>query len=83
MPRGVDQPAGFSVWFRTEEVDRMSAPAVFSCSICGEPSEHICAYCTKDSCHNHLCGRCHRCSDCCECDLPLGDSEEQDQSPAA
>jgi hypothetical protein len=50
----------------------MSAPALgFSCSICGEPSTEICVYCTKDACHNHLCARCHRCSDCCECPLPL------------
>ena len=59
----------------------MTAAAVFSCSICGEPSTHICVYCTKDACHNHLCGRCHRCSDCCQCDLPL-DEPEDDDPPA-
>lgn len=44
--------------------------AVFSCSICGDPSHEICAYCTKDACGIHLCDRCHRCSDCCVCDQP-------------
>ena len=45
--------------------------AVFTCSICGEPSSEICAYCTKDACRNHRCDRCKRCSDCCECEEPL------------
>ncbi len=49
--------------------------AVFTCSICGEPSNNICAYCTKDACANHRCERCKRCSDCCECDVPLSASE--------
>jgi len=40
----------------------------FECSICGEASEHICVWCTKDACDNHLCAKCQRCSDCCECD---------------
>jgi hypothetical protein len=40
----------------------------FTCSICGEVSQRICVYCTKDACGNHLCERCNRCSDCCECD---------------
>jgi len=31
----------------------------------------ICARCTKDACDNHLCEKCLRCSDCCECDLAL------------
>ena len=31
----------------------------------------ICARCTKDACDNHLCEKCLRCSDCCECDLTL------------
>ena len=42
----------------------------FQCSICGDDSKKICVYCTKDACNNHLCDRCHRCSDCCLCDLP-------------
>ena len=42
----------------------------FQCSICGELSVKLCVYCTKDACNNHLCDRCHRCSDCCLCDLP-------------
>lgn len=43
--------------------------AAFPCSICGEPSQRICVWCTKDACDNHLCARCRRCSDCCECEL--------------
>ena len=49
--------------------------AVFTCSICGEASTNICAYCTKDACSNHRCERCKRCSDCCECDVPLSAEE--------
>jgi len=49
--------------------------AVFTCSICGEPSSNICAYCTKDACANHRCERCKRCSDCCECEVPLSAEE--------
>ena len=49
----------------------MTPTAVFTCSICGEPSVSICSYCTKDACPNHLCDRCGRCSDCCECDIRL------------
>ena len=41
----------------------------FSCSICAESSERICAFCTKDACENHLCARCSRCSDCCVCEM--------------
>lgn len=41
----------------------------FTCSICGEASHKICVYCTKDACGNHLCERCFRCSDCCQCDM--------------
>ncbi len=49
----------------------MVTAAVFTCSICGEASHEICAYCTKDACSNHHCARCKRCSDCCECEVPL------------
>jgi len=49
--------------------------AVFTCSICGEASAEICAYCTKDACSNHRCARCKRCSDCCECEVPLSAEE--------
>jgi len=45
----------------------------FVCSICGEESTRICARCTKDACNNHLCEKCLRCSDCCECELGLDD----------
>ena len=34
----------------------------------------ICARCTKDACDNHLCEKCLRCSDCCECDITLADT---------
>jgi hypothetical protein len=43
----------------------------FLCSICGEESTRICARCTKDACNNHLCEKCLRCSDCCECEVAL------------
>jgi hypothetical protein len=49
----------------------MTEVRVFSCSICGDVSTEICVYCTKDTCPNHLCSKCLRCSDCCECDVPL------------
>lgn len=58
-------------------------PAIFTCSICGEPSTEICAYCTKDTCGNHRCDRCKRCSDCCECDIPLSAAEPVRELPAA
>jgi len=51
--------------------------AIFTCSICGEASSNICAYCTKDACSNHRCERCKRCSDCCECEFPLSAEEPQ------
>jgi len=56
--------------------------AVFACSICGEPSSEICAYCTKDTCRNHRCARCKRCSDCCECAEPLTAVEVEEIVPA-
>jgi hypothetical protein len=43
----------------------------FQCNICGEGSTRICVRCTKDSCDNHLCEKCLRCSDCCECEVTL------------
>lgn len=43
----------------------------FACSICGDPAGEICVYCTKDACGNHLCFKCRRCSDCCECSVAL------------
>ena len=45
----------------------------FACSICGDSSQTICVYCTKDACANHLCERCHRCSDCCTCEMRVKD----------
>ena len=45
----------------------------FNCSICGEESTRICVRCTKDACDNHLCEKCLRCSDCCECEVRLSD----------
>ena len=47
----------------------MIETAAFVCSICNEPSLDICVYCTKDTCSNHLCEKCKRCSDCCHCDF--------------
>jgi hypothetical protein len=46
----------------------------FMCSICGEESTRICARCTKDACNNHLCEKCLRCSDCCECEIALSEN---------
>ena len=43
----------------------------FTCSICEEESTRICVACTKDSCDNHLCEKCRRCSDCCGCEVAL------------
>ncbi len=43
----------------------------FQCSICDEPSTRICVRCTKDACDNHICGKCLKCSDCCECEVAL------------
>ncbi len=57
--------------------------AIFTCSICGEASSNICAYCTKDACSNHRCERCKRCSDCCECEVPLSAAEPALQELAA
>ena len=45
----------------------------FTCSICGEESTRICARCTKDACDNHICEKCFRCSDCCECEVTLSE----------
>ncbi len=45
----------------------------FTCSICEEESTQICVRCTKDACDNHLCQKCRRCSDCCECEVPLAE----------
>ena len=52
----------------------------FTCSICGEPSQSICVYCTKDTCPNHLCERCLRCSDCCECNQRRQEPGEGDHT---
>jgi hypothetical protein len=59
----------------------------FQCSICGDSSTKLCVYCTKDACNNHLCDRCHRCSDCCLCELPSNAPEpslqaERTEQPA-
>jgi hypothetical protein len=47
----------------------------FQCSICEEESTKICIACTKDSCQNHLCLKCGRCSDCCGCEVALNETE--------
>ncbi len=49
----------------------------FNCSICGEESTRICVWCTKDTCANHLCEKCARCSDCCECEVPLNETTHE------
>ena len=59
----------------------MNEPRTFCCSICGDPSTAICVYCTKDACSNHLCKKCLRCSDCCECEVPLNAKSEHTGQP--
>jgi hypothetical protein len=49
----------------------------FNCSICEEESTRICVACTKDSCENHLCEKCGRCSDCCGCEVSLNEASPQ------
>lgn len=49
----------------------MTAVMAFTCSICGESSQEICVFCTKDTCDNHMCQKCHCCSDCCVCETPV------------
>lgn len=61
----------------------MTEPRTFTCSICGEPSTEICVYCTKDACANHICAKCRRCSDCCECEVPIDPVAEHPAPPAA
>ena len=51
----------------------MAEILTFQCNICNEPSSEICVYCTKDTCANHLCDKCKRCSDCCQCDFRRND----------
>jgi len=48
-----------------------ASAAGFRCCICEEASSRLCVWCTKDACDNHLCSHCHRCSDCCECEVRL------------
>jgi hypothetical protein len=55
----------------------------FTCSICGEESTRICVWCTKDACNNHLCEKCRRCSDCCECEVRLSEPVHEPARPAA
>lgn len=46
----------------------MSETLTYPCSICSEPATDLCVHCTKDACANHLCAKCRRCSDCCNCE---------------
>ena len=59
----------------------MTPTVTFTCSICGEPSGEICVFCTKDACANHVCEKCHRCSDCCECEIHLDEHSEPVVAP--
>ena len=54
----------------------------FSCSICEEESTRICVSCTKDTCGNHLCEKCHCCSDCCSCEVSLDYGDEPHRTTA-
>lgn len=58
----------------------MTPTLTFACSICGDPSTNLCVFCTKDACGNHVCERCHRCSDCCQCEIHL---DEHSTGPRA
>ena len=49
----------------------------FTCSICGEESTRICVRCTKDACNNHICEKCLKCSDCCECEVALSEPVQE------
>jgi len=53
----------------------------FTCSICGEESTRICVWCTKDACDNHICEKCGRCSDCCECEVRLSEPAHEAARP--
>jgi hypothetical protein len=61
----------------------MTATTSFTCNICGEESTRICARCTKDTCNNHLCEKCLRCSDCCECEITRDESVRPVVRPSA
>ena len=39
--------------------------------------------CTKDACENHLCEKCLKCSDCCECEVALEAPAHEPARPAA
>jgi len=67
VPVGSGYGAAAETSGRKEEVGFMP----FSCAICAEESASICARCTQDTCRNHLCEKCLRCSDCCECEIRL------------
>ena len=54
----------------------------FICSICAEESIRICRRCTKDACNNHLCEKCGRCSDCCECEVTLSSNHTMTSASA-
>jgi hypothetical protein len=44
----------------------------------------LCVYCTKDVCANHVCERCRRCSDCCQCEtLAVGANHRNGDEHAA
>jgi hypothetical protein len=55
----------------------MNPAAQFRCHICADPSTHICLYCTKDACDNHVCVKCGRCSDCCACEVHLDETPQE------
>ena len=54
----------------------------FACSICETESTRICVVCTKDTCGNHLCEKCHGCSDCCSCQVPVTASDHHEAASA-
>ena len=54
----------------------------FNCTICEQESTRICVACTKDTCANHLCLKCGRCSDCCGCEVSLNEASPQQHAHA-
>lgn len=77
MPRNCHRAARLRHQDSQEKVTSMP----FACSICGEESTQICARCTKDACDNHLCAKCLRCSDCCECEVVLDEHLPEPMRP--
>ena len=75
--RTVRQPHAASKAAGVERTSRGGRASDRSPAASAETPPAICVYCTKDTCPNHLCSKCLRCSDCCECEVPLDAVSEQ------